>query len=416
MLNRLRPPQNKKVFKSHKLNVLLCTAFLILSTICNGFIIQVAIALPSSSTSLFLSGFIQNATNAFLHTNGTKILNANNQEVTFNGVSTMTLFGYEQYASGGFLPVDYTPADMNAIRSHGLNLVRFDIQLNTALYGVPASQQTPTNLTFNSQFFPVLDGLVNQAAQQGLWVNLCFGTSDGTWSPIGGVFGSGNGFPSWMYNGSWSYFNKTYANTIDGRDSAIRDFWNIYDPTAANARIAYQTFWKDMTIHFKNSPNVIFGLYNEPENQWGGNTPIWSNQTLGAIAYQTFIDQTIDIIQAEAPNLIFQNEAYFWDYNTNLKIDRANVVVECHQYSVIDQNFINLGWRYNQPFFLGEFGGIEQGLQNEAGTIANMQLCNSVNVSRSYLEYSPSQSYPSVQTWTDLQTYLIPNEKHYSAG
>jgi hypothetical protein len=411
-----KPLQQNKLRKSHKFRVLLVTAFFVLSTICSGFVVHEANAASSSTATIFFSGSIQTTTSAFLHTNGTKILNAANQEIVFNGISTMTLFGYEQYASGGFLPVSYTPAGMTIIRSHGLNLVRLDIQLNAALYGVPASQQTPTNLTYNSQFFPVLDGLVNQCAKEGLWVNLCFGTSDSTWAPLGGVFGSGNGFPKWMYDGSWSYFHKIYPNTIDGRDSAIRDFWNINDPTAANVRTAYQTFWKDMATHFKNSPNVIFGLYNEPENQWGGNTSIWSDQALGATSYKTFMEATIDIIQNVAPNnLIFQNDAYFWSYTTNLKIDRPNVVVECHAYSVIDQNFVNLGYRYNQPFILGEFGGIEEGLQTRADTITNMQFCNSVGASRSYLSYRPSNGYPSAQTWTDLQTYLITNIKYYTS-
>jgi hypothetical protein len=400
--------------KSYRFAVLAVAMLLVFSSIRSGFVITEANSASFQSNTIFTSGTIKYTASSFLHTSGTKILNAANEEVVFNAISTMTLFNYEAY---GVYPAIYSPNDMTIIRSHGLNLVRLDIQLNVAVYGVPTSQQTPTSLTYNPQFFTTLDALVNRCAQEGLWVNICFGTSDGTWAPIGGVFGMGNGFPTWMYDGSWSYFNKIYPNTVDGRDSAIRDFWNIYDPSAVNVRTAYQTFWKDIASHFRNSPNVIFGLYNEPECQWGGNTPIWSNQTLGAETYKTFIEETIDIIRNVAPNnLIFQNDAYFYSYTTNPKIDRPNLVVECHSYSLIDQNFVNLGWRYNQPFFLGEFGGIEEGLQTRSDTITNMQFCNTLGVSRSYLSYRPSNGYPSTQTWIDLQTYLITNIKYYSAA
>jgi hypothetical protein len=74
--------------------------------------------------------------------------------------------------------------------------------------------------------------------------------------------------------------------------------------------------------------------------------------------------------------------------------------------------FINLGWRYNQPFYLGEFGGIEENLQTRAETIINMQFCNSYNVSWSYLRYNPP-STPSAQTWTDLQNNLDPYLIYY---
>jgi len=368
----------------------------------------------------------------WLHTSGIKIFNEASQEVVFNGISTMVLFGYEPPT---FPSPTYDESRMDEARSHGINLIRLEIGFSSSVYGIPASQQTPTSLTYNVGFFPALDRLVNECTKVGLWVNICFVM--GSMSPIGGAWssakGAGVGFPTWMYDQSWSYFNKYYPNTAVGLSDAIRDFWNINDPTAANVRTAYQTWWKDIAYHFKNAPNVIFGLWNEP--QCGGGETIWGGtgqptQVQGAQMYKTFVEQTVDIIQAVAPNhLIFQNDAYFWYWSTNPKIDRPNIVVENHAYTRIDQYsdpvdnptndpmyFINLGWRYNQPFFLGEFGGIEEGnLQDRAGTIHNMQFCNSLGVSWSYLSFRPFGGTwnPSAQTWIDIENNLHPNLKYF---
>jgi hypothetical protein len=222
-----------------------------------------------------------------------------------------------------------------------------------------------------------------------------------------------------MYNGSWSYFNKTYALDTTGRSDAIRDFWNINDPTAANLRTVYQTFWKDMAYHFKDSPNVIFSLWNEPQIQAGGPT-LWDGangrptQAQGAQMYKAFMESTIDVVrtQDDGKHVVLVNVAYLWYWIDNLQIQRPNIVVEAHSYSGVSTTFFNLGWRFNQPFYVGEFGGVEQGLQDEPATVSVMQTCNSYNVSRCYLWYKPP-SVPSGQMWTDLQNNLNPYLIYY---
>jgi hypothetical protein len=436
----MQPRQTTELKKTTKFLILSFITFFFLSLVLDDFISQ-ANPLTSTIRTIQASGLVQYPTNAtstrafWLHTQGTKILNAANEEVVFNGVSTMVLFGYE--------PPTYPPATMtydesrmDEVRQHGLNLIRLDVSFSSSVYGIPASQQTPTSLTYNSGFFPYLDRLVNECAKVGVWVNICFAMN--SMSPIGGAWssavGAGVGFPVWMYNGSWSYFNKIYPNTSLGLSAAIRDFWNINNATTTNLRTAYQAWWKDVAYHFRNTPNVIFGLWNEPQS--GGGETIWGGtgqptQEQGAQMYKTFMEQTIDIIQSVAPdNLIFQNDAYFWLWKTNPKIDRPNVVVENHAYTRIDpftdpygnnptgdvMYFVNLGRRYNQPFFLGEFGGIEEGsFQDRNGTIANMRFCNSLNVSWSYLSFRPFGGgwNPSAQTWADLQNNLNPYLIYY---
>jgi len=150
-----------------------------------------------------------------------------------------------------------------------------------------------------------------------------------------GYWGIGNGFPKWMYDGSWSYFNKIYANDGIGLSDAIRDFWNIDDPTAANVRIAYQTFWKDIAYRYRDTPNVVFSLFNEPQCEWGRATvALWDglnghpDQSRGAQMYQSFMESTIDIIRSQevGNHIVIVNEAFLWDWFSNLQIRRSNVV------------------------------------------------------------------------------------------
>jgi hypothetical protein len=401
--------------------VFLAPAFLLFIILCSSLVFYEVNALSSSTTTISTSGSISQAVaSTFLHTSGTNIYDSNNEQVIWNGIVTKTLLGYEMYASAGVLPEDLSTTDIDTISSHGLNFVRLGIALCSAVYGQDYHNQTPTKLNYYPRFWNLLDSIVNEAQTHGMWVDITFMTTDFVWSGIGGYWGVGNGFPTWMYNGSWSYFNKIYTNDAAGRSDAIRDFWNINDGTAANVRTAYQTFWKDFAYHFRNTPNVVFSLYNEPQNKYGG-PELWDSlnghptQTQGAQMYESFMENTIDIIRSQdnGKHVILINDAYFWSYSTNPQIQRPNIVVECHSYSGVSTSFFNLGWRYNQPFYVGEFGGIEQGLQSESATISVMQTCNSYNVSWCYLRYNNpatgGSATPSVQTWTDLRNNLNPD-------
>jgi hypothetical protein len=358
----------------------------------------------------------------WLHTSGINIYDSKNNLVVWNGVTTKTLFGYEPTNKASPLSESYTPNDIDIVRSRGINFVRFDIALNSAVYGIDYHTQTPTQLNYNPRFWILLDSLVNRAQTDGIWVDINFGLTDGTLSPIGGYWGSGNGFPSWMYTGSWSYFNKIYANDGVGLSDAIRDFWNIGTSTASNVRTVYQTFWRDIAYHYRDTPNVVFSLFNEPQCQWGRCTdPLWDGvnghptQAQGAQMYKSFMESTIDTIRSQdnGKHIVVVNVAYLWDWFSNLQIQRPNVVIEAHSYLYRDTSFFNLGWKYNQPFLLGEFGGVEQGLTSEANLITQMRTCNQNKVGWAYMRYNPGYS-PSSQTWTDLQNNRYPSLAYYS--
>lgn len=419
-------PRQKKLLKSSKFLVLLVAVFLFLSIIFNNYVFSEANALQSQATPISNSGLIQYPVGMWLHADGKKILNTNNEEVIWNGINSRSLFGYWIYGSGGKLEEFMSANDVQIIRSHGLNFIRVWICLNQAVYA--QSMGTPTQINYNPRFWELLDEIVNTAEQNGIWVSIDFHLSDGCWANIGGFWGDGSGFPKWMYDGSWSYFNKTYTNDATGRSNAIRDFWNLDDPTAANVRQAFQTFWKDIAQHFKDKGNVVFSLFNEPMAKWGG-PELWNTSAEWAHAaqmYQTFIEQTIDIIRNEdgGKHLVIVNEAYMWYYEWNLQIRRPNIVIENHGYWIGSdltstvQGYAQLAWRYDQPFELGEFGGVEQsGLQDRTSFIATMQACNQLNIGWVYLWYNPSTDVPpatapSAQTWTDIESNLHPNLKY----
>jgi hypothetical protein len=380
----------------------------------------------SNNMQVISSSGTMNYDTGWLHTNGTKILNENNEEVIWNGIDSRSLFGYWTYASGGELEEFMNANDVQIIRSHGLNFIRVWIALNQAVFNQPMG--TPTQLNYYPRFWQLLDEIVTTAQQTGMWVDIDFHLSDGVWANIGGFWGDGSGFPQWMYNGSWSYFNKIYTNDATGRSDAIRDFWNTDDPTAASVRTAYQTFWKDIAVRYKGISNVIFSLFNEPMNKFGG-PELWTTNADWAHAmemYRDFMEQTIDIIRNvdNGNHIIIINEAYTWDFGWNLQIRRPNIVIENHAYWVGSnmtsnvQSYAQFAWRYDQPFELGEFGGVEQaGLQDRSSAIATMEACNQFNVGWVYLWYNPSTSAggiaPSTQTWIDLESNLRPDLKYF---
>jgi hypothetical protein len=126
--------------------------------------------------------------------------------------------------------------------------------------------------------------------------------------------------------------------------------------------------------------------------------------------YQSFMESTIDIIRSQevGNHIVIVNEAFLWDWFSNLQIRRSNVVVQAHTYQYVGTSFFNLGWRFNQPFILGEFGGIEDGFSSRDTTISQIQTCNQNKVSWAYLRYNPGYT-PSTQTWADLQSNRYPN-------
>lgn len=375
-----------------------------------------------------------------IHAEGTKLFDLNGDEVVFNGIDSRGLLGYWMYSDTCYLSAsDVQVISARATRSHGLNLLRVDISLSMALRDQSVTMETPTQLQYYSNFWTKLDEVVNACTQNRIWLSICFGVSDGYWANWGG---QGGGFPYWMYDGTWkdvngNLYNKAYTNDSTGILNAMRDFWNTNNPTAANVRTAYQTFWKDIVTRYKNVPNVMFNFFNEPLETWTyGNLypiPDYNNPSSDWVnlrtCFQGFIEGMVDqtrVIDGGSHLTVFCVGAFpgFTSYPHhawNLQIRRPNILVEDHNYHTPVVDYItaqaNNAFRYNQPFLLGEFGGIEDGgdlAQTPSDTVLTMQTCNQLDVSWSYLRYNTATPAPSPATWLLLEANLSPNARFYA--
>lgn len=351
---------------------------------------------------------LASASTSQLHTVGTKIYDSSGNEIVLNGMDTRAFMGYYYPPTYTDDKVYVTPNDVDVIASHGINFIRLDIALDQAVRHQPMG--TPTALNYWPTFWNSLDAVVFECWNKGVYVALDYAVTDGGFAPLGGGWGVGCGFPAWMYDGSWTY-NKAYPTTVDGKNKAMYDFFNTADSTANNVRLAYQTFWVDLAKRYRSYPNVIFILFNEPMCNSGTVITTEAEWKNFMAMYKVFMENTIDKIRSAdgGVHLIDCNVLWGWYLSDTPKIDRLNVIVDCHSYTNTNINstihgLIQLAWRYNQPFILGEYGGVEEGLQSRSSFLTTMLVCNHYGVSRSYLrfDYSPR---PSAQTWKDLEDY-----------
>ena len=156
-----------------------------------------------------------------LHTEGAKVLDANGKPVWLYGVNIASL----EWRNDG----DHVQESVNrAIHDWKVNLIRLPLAQDR-WFG-KMKDQTDGGAAYRA----IVDGLVDTCAMAHVYIGLDLHWSDcGTWVNEGGRLGQHN---------------------MPDRNSV--------------------TFWHDMATHYKNHPNVIFGLYNEPHDvSW----EVWHN-------------------------------------------------------------------------------------------------------------------------------------------
>ena len=369
---------------------------------------------------------------SWLHTEGAKILNANNEEVIWCGINSRGIFGSEV---GGWQDLIFLDAeDIRIIREHGLNLVRVWFTLDMMVYG--QTPRTPTSINYRPEFWALMDKIVDAAEQYGVWIVIDF--HPWYWSPYFTNAGGFTGFPAWMYDGSWEY-GAYYENSMYGMDMAIKYFFNIDDPTQDAIRQTYITMWKDIVARYKDRGHVIFSLFNEPLCHWSGKD-LWEQEGQGdteghdwGVMYGDFMERTIDEIRAldGGSHLIIVNQAYVWYWDWNERIRRPNVVIENHLYNEGNYNkqkdYADDAWRFSQPFEFGEMGGVKSGLTSLSGTESFIQTCYTLKrndgslqpVGWIYLRYNPDPYLaesinPTPEIWAMLENNLYPDMKYPS--
>ena len=139
-------------------------------------------------------------------------------------------------------------------------------------------------------------------------------------------------------------------------------------------------FWQDVATRYKNQPNVIFGLYNEPHDVsfqvWrdGGTAtdkPARWNPSQGEITYDAVgLQKLYDTVRAAGATNLVTIGGLDWGYDLSgvlrgYAIKGSSLIYETHPYPNKpdwDKSFGNISRKY--PVYIGEWGFGRRGTNN----------------------------------------------------
>ena len=313
------------------------------------------------AAALLLSGACANSAFAqlsMLHTSGRNIVNANSQTVLLQGVNLGGWFIMEKWMcplDSGSLPDTYsvmqtldqrfgvateqsliktyqqswiTTTDLDNIKNAGFNVVRVPVW-----WGQFYPLNNISNSGWRSDAFDVLDWLVSEAGQRGIYVII----------DMHGVVGS-------------------QSTSGDTGQQNVNAYW-----TNSNDQGNTAYMWWEIANHYKGNPTVAgYDLINEPMN------PPSNQAVINAYAdlYQS--------VRSADPDHIIIIEGTWGSWNWSMLPNPSdegwtNVVYEMHEYqwnqseSVVEQgsvnqvNDFNNHASYNVPDYVGEFNDFGYG-------------------------------------------------------
>jgi hypothetical protein len=255
-----------------------------------------------------------------LHTEGTKVLDANGKPVWLYGVNIASL----EWRNDG----DHVEESVNrAINDWKVNLIRLPLAQDR-WFGKMTNQ-----MDGGAAYRALVDKLVDICAAARVYIDLDLHWSDcGKWINEGGKLGQ---------------HNMPDENSV--------------------------TFWQDMAMRFKNQPNVIFGLYNEPHdvpfNIWhdGGTAtdkPAQWNPDQAEVVYEAVgMQKLYDTVRATGATNVVTVAGLDWGYDLSgvlegYAIAGTNFVYETHPYPFKDKdwdkNFGDVSEKF--PVYMGEWG------------------------------------------------------------
>ncbi len=254
-----------------------------------------------------------------LHTEGTKVLDANGKPVWLYGVNIASL----EWRNDG----DHVEESVNrAITDWKVNLVRLPLAQDR-WFG-KMKDQTDDGAAYRA----IVDNLVDACAAARVYIDLDLHWSDcGKWVNEGGKLGQ---------------HNMPDQNSV--------------------------TFWQDMATRYKNHPNVIFGLYNEPHDvPWdlwrnGGTVtdiPAQWNPDQTQITYEAVgMQKLYDTVRATGAQNVVTVGGLDWAYDLSGvlqgdAIKGVNYLYETHPYpnkKDWDKCFGEVSKKY--PVYVGEWG------------------------------------------------------------
>jgi hypothetical protein len=254
-----------------------------------------------------------------LHTKGKKVLDAGGKPVWLYGVNIASL----EWSTGG---ENIEESVNRAINDWKVNLIR-----------LPLAQDywfgKTTNQTDGGAAYRILvDKLVDACAAGRVYINLDLHWSDcGRWVNEGGTLGQ---------------------HSMPDKNSI--------------------TFWQDMATRYKNQPNVIFDLYNEPHDVsfaiWrdGGTVtekPDRKKPGQAKVVYEgAGLQMLYDAVRATGATNVVAVAGLDWGYDLSgvlrgYAVKGSNLIYETHPYQEKknwDKCFGETSWKY--PVYMGEWG------------------------------------------------------------
>jgi endoglucanase len=256
-----------------------------------------------------------------LHTTGNQVLDASGKPVWLYGVNIASL----EWRNDG----DHVQESVSrAINDWKVDLIRLPLAQDR-WFGKMTNQ-----MDGGAAYRAIVDNIVSTCAAARVYIDLDLHWSDcGKWVNEGGQLGQ---------------HNLPDANSI--------------------------TFWQDMATRFKNHPNVIFGLYNEPHD---ASFAVWRNGgkikdkpaqqrniTQTRIAYKAVgMQKLYDTVRATGATNVVTVAGLDWGYDLSgvlhgHAIAGTNFVYETHPYPFKDTNWdANFGAVSEKyPVYVGEWG------------------------------------------------------------
>jgi len=259
---------------------------------------------------------------SWLHTCGTQICNDQNQPVLISGpnftggdAQGLNLADIQRIKALGF----------NSIRVLGLSWRRLQ-PYGPGLDGIDVSY---FNGTGNWPLLHGLDQVVDWIAQENMYLILV---------------------PTW-----WTQYERppawAFPNTPDYPHDDVR-WTSLLNGTATRETTGFMNLWRFIADRYKNVPNIIFELFNEP---------FVLDDSLAGIAYKTFNENIISAIESvetkshlKLVELLMDHPSWMEIVGGAMDLNKANVAWALHYYAPMtgwDPN----GSYWHQPYtWLGQ--------------------------------------------------------------
>jgi hypothetical protein len=284
-------------------------------------IVTIAVTMSTIEAFAAQTSQIPAGSASWLHVCGTKICDAQNQPVTLLGVN----FTGEDHDGLGL-------ADLQKLKALGFNTIRVMIAWKRLQPYGEGLDGIDTQYFTGTDNFPLLHGLdevMNWFVSENMYLILTL--------RAGGDSGT---MPSWTFPGM--------------TDESQRETALILNKNATRERTGIMNTWKYIANRYRDVPNLIIELVNEPQVLSNG-----TSYSLIGSSYKTFnedIISSIESVETESHLKLVEplidlgsGDDWNWPMDGAMDVGKANVVWAYHYY------FPMSGWDPNGSYYHGSF-------------------------------------------------------------